>query len=166
MQIRRLTLDDAAAWYALRLEMLAEGPGIFSASLDDARQQGVAYAQERLKPRNYVFGAFVDDALVGAVGLSRLQNAKCQHKAGIWGMYVRPTARRSGTGRALMQALMHQAKHSPGILVLELSVTSEAPHAQALYEDLGFVRWGHEPAAMLVNERFIDEHHYSMWLMP
>ncbi|MGK0359893.1 MAG: RimJ/RimL family protein N-acetyltransferase [Bradymonadia bacterium] len=166
MQIRQLTVDDAAAWYALRLEMLADGPGVFSASLDEARAQGVAYAQARFKPRNQIFGAFVDDALIGAVGLARRHNPKIKHKAFIWGMYVQPAARRWGAGRALIQMAMKYAKHTPGVLVLELSVTSDAPHARALYEELGFVRWGHEPAAMLVDERFVDEHHYSMWLMP
>lgn len=166
MQIRQLTPQDAPAWYALRLEMLAAGPGVFSASLDDARAQGVAYAHARLVPRNAILGAWIDDALVGAVGLSRVSNAKSRHKAGVWGMYVRPSARRAGVGRALMQAAITHAQHTPGVLLLELCVTSDAPAAQALYEDLGFVRWGHEPAAMLVDERFIDEHHYSMWLAP
>lgn len=167
MQIRRLTLNDAAAWYALRLQMLAEGPGVFSASLADAESQGIAYAQERLQPQNHIFGAFTEGApevLLGAVGVTRSRGLKTRHKACIWGMYVRPDARRCGVGRGLVEIAIVQARQLPGVLLLELCVTSDAPAAQALYEDLGFERWGHEPAAMLVNERLIDEHHYSMWL--
>lgn len=167
MNIRFLTLDDAAAWYALRLEMLDAGPGIFSASIEDARAAGQAYADERLRDAQgndgRIFGAFADDGtLIGAVGWKRAPGLKTHHKAYVWGMYVRPAGRRQGIGFDLMMRLVDALRMMPDVEVLQLCVTSDAPAARALYERLGFQQWGHERSAMKVGGRFIEEFHYAM----
>lgn len=166
MNIRSLTVDDAPAWFALRLEMLESGPGIFSASVENAREEGVRHAQERLDlapDDGGVFGAFASTGvLVGAVGWRRSPGPKTRHKAFVWGMYVRPGWRRKGLGFDLMMRLVDTVRVADDIEVLQLCVTSEAAAARALYERLGFQQWGHERSAMKIDGRRIDEFHYAM----
>ena len=54
-------------------------------------------------------------------------------------LYVRPAARRSGTARMLMQRAEQHASET-GSAGLTLSTAIDNVHAQALYEDLGYVR--------------------------
>jgi [ribosomal protein S18]-alanine N-acetyltransferase len=52
---------------------------------------------------------------------------------------VVPSARRSGLGRTLMLALHNEARRR-GVEELFLEVRADNPHAQALYESLGYER--------------------------
>lgn len=167
MELRFLTPDDAAVWYGLRLEMLESGPGIFSASLDDARREGLAYARERLgagpDDDGGIIGGFASDGLIaGTVGWKRLANPKMRHKAFVWGLYVRAPYRRSGLGFDLMMRLLSTLRMQTDVEVLQLCVTSDAPAARALYERVGFQQWGHERSAMKLDGRLIDAFHYAM----
>lgn len=167
MNIRFLTLDDVEAWYALRLEMLDTGPGIFSSSAEAARIDGIAHAETRIGAAQgddgRVLGTFTDDGvLMGAVGWRRDPSPKMRHKATVWGMYVRPAFRRKGAGFAMMMRMLDMLRMTHDVDVLQLAVTSDALAARALYERLGFQQWGHERSAMKIAGRYIDEFHYAM----
>ncbi|WP_017462754.1 GNAT family N-acetyltransferase [Dyella ginsengisoli] len=54
-------------------------------------------------------------------------------------LFVAPSARRSGAGRALLQAAAEQAR-ARGAASLSLSTALDNAPAQALYESLGWVR--------------------------
>ena len=70
-----------------------------------------------------VFGAFIAGELVGTVGFWRDDGAKTAHKAVLWGMYVRPQARKSGTGRLLVDGVAAHA--ATRVEQLHLAVVSE-----------------------------------------
>ena len=57
----------------------------------------------------------------------------------LYDLYVAPSARRSGTGAALLQAARHHAV-SQGYARLDLTTAKTNLSAQALYERLGWVR--------------------------
>jgi len=164
LSIRRLSRDDAEAYAALRHEMLVAEPFAFLASPGDDVASSVERARTLFAPEadGVVIGAFdgePDGGLVGSVGLYRERHRKASHKINVWGMYVRPDARRRGIGRRLVEAAVTHARGVPGITQVHLSVSSRANVARALYESVGFRAWGTEPRAIGHDGEFVDEHH-------
>lgn len=165
MQIRRLTSADAEPFVTLRRQALLEEPLAFTASPEDDRASDPAAVRAWLDgPREAaIFGAFAPQ-LIGAVGIYRHEARKGSHKAHIWGMYVAPAHRRTGTGEALMRAAIDHAQMLPGVVLVHLSVSEATPAARRLYERLGFTRWGTEEAAVCHEGRVVAEHHMVLHL--
>lgn len=152
--IRRLGSADAAAYRALRLDGLERHPEAFGASWEDEAARQLAWFAERLEA-NAVFGAWEAGALAGTAGLLVPTTPKLRHKGTLWGMYVRPDARRSGLGAALLAAVLDHARGA----VEEVGLTVGAANAAArrLYEAAGFTAYGVEPRALKVAGQYHDE---------
>ena len=163
MQIRLLTSADAGAFQALRLEGLLEAPTAFGSSFEEERDLPLATIAGRLEatPEKAVLGAFDatgdGTALAGVVGVMREDKAKQRHKAFIWGMYVAPGYRDRRLGRQLMEQALAVATAMPGLRQVTLSVNVINAPAIALYEAMGFVRYGVEPQALYVAPDYHDK---------
>lgn len=158
--IRRLTPDDAALFMSLRSAALLDAPFAFGSTPDDDRARSINFVREAVAgPGQAVFGAFSGTELVGVVGIYRDGSAKGAHKCDLWGMYVSPGQRSTGVGRALATAALGFARSLKGVSHVYLSVSERAPDAIALYQKLGFVTWGVEPAALRVGGAEVAEHH-------
>jgi ribosomal protein S18 acetylase RimI-like enzyme len=70
-------------------------------------------------------------------------------------MYVRPTHRRSGAGRQLVQAVIATARQK--VEQIQLSVVSDNQPAIRLYQTLGFRQYGLEKNALKYNGKYSDE---------
>ncbi len=157
--VRRLVERDAAEYLALRREALEREPYAFGSSPGHDRFQSVELVQQMLAdPGQAVIGAFAPN-LIGAVGVRRLDRPKLRHKAELWGMYVREEYRRAGFGRRLVEEAIRFAREQDGVRQLHLAVTDSALAAAALYEKLGFVVWGLEPAGLRVDGVDLAEKH-------
>lgn len=165
MLIRRLTVDDAADYRALRLRGFHDYPEAFTSSYEEEALKPLAYSGQRLAPLSAgrFWGAFVDGALAGIVGLEREQRLKNLHKATVIGMYVAPEYARKGIARALLEALLVEAQAS-GLELLVLTVTRGNGAAEHLYLDAGFVSFGIEPGAIKVQNRYFDKNHMFLAL--
>jgi len=166
-EIRILDGTDAEAFAALRHEALLDAPLAFLSSPDDDRAAVLASTRRMLglAPASVVFGAFADE-LVGIVGVRQDDHVKAAHKAHVWGMYVTPGWRRRGLASQLLRASLEHAATLPGVRWVHLAVSDATPAARALYESLGFERWGTEPEAMEHEGRVADEHHMALQLLP
>lgn len=102
--------------------------------------------------------------LAAGAGIMRVPNLKLRHRANIWGVYCVPELRGTGLGRAVMLCAIEQARAWNGVEVIGLSVSARSPGALALYESLGFVRWGLEPDAMRIDGESFDEIFLSLRL--
>jgi len=164
--IRSLRPDDAPALVALRRHALEIEPFAFAASLEDDRALSIDFVRSALADESEqgVFGHLHGGDLTGMVGVMRDPKAKRRHTAMIWGMYVTPSARNAGVGRALVEAAIAFARRWPGVDLLHLGVTETALPARRLYERLGFRPWGREPRALQWQGRFVDEHHLVLAL--
>jgi ribosomal protein S18 acetylase RimI-like enzyme len=159
MNIRRLSASDAATFQALRLVALLDTPEAFAASHDEEKDMPLAAVAQRLaeRPGHAMFGAFVQDTLVGIVGLARESREKMAHKGHIWGMYVSAGVRGHGVARALMQAALAHARATAGIAKVTLNVDAANVAAIALYESLGFVVFAREADAMRLGAQQRDD---------
>ena len=112
-----------------------------------------------------MFGAFVDGALVGSVGLVRDPRHKRRHAAEIVAMYVRPGHARRGIARALLAHAIAAARQS-GVEQLTLTVTQGTDAARRLYAAEGFRTFGVEPRAIKVAGRYYAKEHMLLRLAP
>jgi ribosomal protein S18 acetylase RimI-like enzyme len=104
-----------------------------------------------------MFGAFTAESrIVGLIAFVQEQGAKVRHKADIYQVYVRPEARGTGCGLALVNRVVEHAR--PLVAQIHLYVSVENKEAIRLYERAGFHIYGTEPRAMSVDGRYIDEH--------
>ena len=155
--VRRLGGADAAAYRDLRLEGLAGHPDAFAASWEEEAARPLSWFAERLE-RNAVFGGWAgagDADMAGAAGLLVPDAAKLRHKGVLWGLYVRPRARRSGLGAALVARVLEHARGA--VEEVRLSVVASSAPALRLYEAAGFERYGLERRALKVAGRHHDE---------
>jgi ribosomal protein S18 acetylase RimI-like enzyme len=171
MNIRTLIEHDASSFYEVRLRALQEHPDAFASDAESFVEVALTHIASRLRnenqhPDNFIVGAFLDGRLVGMVGLAREQQAKLQHKALIWGVYVSPEARGQNVGQALMLEAISRARRLEGLEMLYLGVAVTNTPARSLYVSLGFQPYGTEPHAMKVNGRYVDEDLMLLWLHP
>ena len=154
---RRLGAGDAAGYRELRLEGLAGHPEAFGASWEDEAARPLAWFAERLE-RNAVFGGWVRGGgveLAGVAGLLVPDAPKLSHKGVLWGMYVRPSARRTGLAATLLARVL---EHARGVVEeVRLTVVSSNAAAVRLYEAAGFETYGVERRALKVAGRYHDE---------
>ena len=149
-----IRLLDATLYRPVRLEALATNPEAFASTYEREQDKPLAWFEERLAISD-VFGAFIAGELVGTAGFWREDSAKTAHKAVLWGMYVRPQARKSGTGRLLVDAVVAHA--ATRVEQLHLAVVSENEAALRLYKAAGFVAYGREVRALKLDDRYYDE---------
>jgi len=157
--IRRLRADDAASFRALRLEGLKASPELFGSTFELEDKLDVAWFAGRLED-THVLGAFRQGELVGTAGFSVQQGPKNAHKGRLWGMYVRPSARKLGIARLLVTALLDVARAQ--VELIQLTVVSNNEPARKLYESVGFVQFGLEPKASKYGGQYCDEAHMAL----
>jgi RimJ/RimL family protein N-acetyltransferase len=162
-RIRRLVKADAARYVELRREMLADTPVAFLGDLDDDECLDLELMEARLSSsESPIFCAENGEGeFCSVAGFYRDRRAKMRHRGTVWGVFTRPGYRRLGLSRRVLETAVRHASAMEGLELLHLSVSVEAPGAQALYESLGFTAWGREPRAVMVDGRQVDEIH--MW---
>ncbi len=157
--VRRLTLDDAAQYQAIRLRALIEHPEAFGSSAEEFEQQSLEDIAKRLGSQTEtftLFGAFLADTLVGLAGFGRSGGTKTRHRGGIYQMYVAPEARGHGLGWLLLDSAVTFAKGQPGLEEIILAVTVGNDPARRLYERYGFEFSHREPRYIKIGERYHD----------
>ncbi len=159
MEIRALGPEDATAFQALRLQGLLECPTAFASSHTEEVGTALTVVAERLAMQNdrAVFGAFDAGVLVGIVGVRRESMRKLAHKAHVWGVYVAPAARGTGTGRTLLAAALGFAANQLGVRQVTLGVNEQNAAAIALYRGLGFETFGVERGFLCIDGVLHDE---------
>jgi RimJ/RimL family protein N-acetyltransferase len=153
-QIRRLETSDAAQYRDIRLEALQRNPEAFGSTFEYEDAQPLSWFEAALG-RAAIFGGFLDGALAGVAGFALEEGAKRAHKALLWGMYVRATARNTGLGKRLVAAVLDHGRGR--VEMVKLSVVSENEAARRLYRAMGFVEYGCEPRALKQGGRYYDD---------
>jgi RimJ/RimL family protein N-acetyltransferase len=160
MHVRRITEDDVDAYWQLRLRGFREEPDAFGTAYDEAASISVEEVKRDLRADGViVMGVFAPGPadLVAIAGLKREPRRKRRHRATLWGMHVVRSARGQGIGRALVAAIVREARAIEGLEQLILAVMAHNAPTIALYLKAGFVEYGRAPRAMLLDGRGYDE---------
>ncbi|MGN6461841.1 MAG: GNAT family N-acetyltransferase, partial [Pseudolabrys sp.] len=86
----------------------------------------------------------------------RAPGRKRQHRADIFGVYVKPKARGRGASQRLFATLIEAAREM--VVQLHLTVTTRNERALTFYRRLGFEIYGTEPRSLLVDGCYYDEY--------
>lgn len=139
MEIVSLSPDEWPAYKALRLESIQNAPQAFGATYAEAAALPEALFRGRLEDsargeKSWLRFARADGRLVGMIGAFRTEEPGV---AKVVSVYVSPTARRCGTARLLMAAILDQLSQA-GISRALLGVTAGQEAAIQLYKSFGF----------------------------
>ena len=165
VNIRKLGEGDAEVLWRLRFEALETDPVAFRESPEEHQRTTVAELASRLGSGgdgNFVVGAFDGGELVGMAGFYRDGHLKRRHIGHVWGVFVAPSARGKGVGRALLTELTETAKAMEGLRCLRLMVSVTQEEARHLYERVGFRVFATEPTSLKIGERFVGEYHMTL----
>ncbi len=160
--IRPLLVDELGAYKALRDTMLAEHPSAFTSDANESVGSDADSYRDRLgldRPRggHFTLGAWDGDALVGVISCERENRIKVRHIGHLIGMMVRSDAQGRGVGRALLNECIAAARRAEGVEMLTLTVTAGNAPAIALYESVGFTRYGSLPRAIRVDGAYFTK---------
>ncbi|MBU8544496.1 MULTISPECIES: GNAT family N-acetyltransferase [Roseomonadaceae] len=120
-----------------------------------------------LVPDRTLFIARLDGIVVGSAQLLRppRNNEAQAFAAQLTHAYIAPYARGHGLARKLVHRVEEYAAGT-GLRVLNLDVRETQESAIALFEALGYTRWGTHPAYARVDGRTVAGHFYHKLLEP
>jgi ribosomal protein S18 acetylase RimI-like enzyme len=136
----RLVADDWQAYRAIRLAMLRESPSAFGSTHAQAARYDEHLWKQRLAD-NAVILARVGTTPAGSVMYSE-DGTTDPGDSALYGLWVDPRFRGTGVGRALVDAVIAQAR-AAGKRRVVLHVVAGNEPAGRLYERAGFVPTGH-----------------------
>jgi ribosomal protein S18 acetylase RimI-like enzyme len=152
--------EDWQLWKNLRLEATQLNPDAF----DHTHEELLSFRDDYFKEvvdSNIVFGAFLDDELVGGLGLSQENTIKQKHRGHIFNVFLTPKCRGLGMGKLLFNsAIDFVNKEKKEIIQLQLSVGTVNSSAVGLYKSMGFVIYGTDERRLVSadGKGFIDEY--------
>lgn len=138
--VDRLVADDWQAYRTIRLAMLQESPSAFGSTHEEAASFDEPLWKQRLTD-NVVFLARVGRTPAASAVFSEY-GVTDPGDCSLFGMWVDPAFRGTGVARALVDAVVAQAR-ADGKRRLVLHVVGDNAAAIALYEREGFVATGH-----------------------
>lgn len=147
--------EDWFAFQDLRLAALQEHPETFGSSYEEESIMSAQSFKEGYKKCN-IFGAFIENALVGCAGFFVQAPLKMVHRGVLFSMYVSPTHRNKGIANLLIKTVIDHAKIR--VLQLHATVVTSNQSALNLYERNGFIIYGTEPRSLRIDNHFYDEH--------
>jgi RimJ/RimL family protein N-acetyltransferase len=165
MPIRRLMKSDAPVFWHFRLLALQSEPVGFAETTAEHEAIGISGTETRIEAgnsENFIMGAFEAGVLVGTAGFYREQKQKRRQIGWIWGVFVHPSHRGKGIGRALIASVIEQARPLPGLMAIHLTAAVTQKAARKMYGDLGFRLVGTVPGALYVDGQYFDEEMLSL----
>jgi ribosomal protein S18 acetylase RimI-like enzyme len=146
---------------------IIEGGGFGWISTQDRAALARHFRGVLLVPDRILFLARLDGVVVGSAQLVRpARNNEAQaFAAQLNHAYIAPYARGFGLARRLVERVEEHAA-AVGFRVLNLDVRETQESAIALFESLGYQRWGTHPAYARVDGRTVAGHFYYKLLEP
>ena len=140
---------------------IIEGGGFGWIGSQDRAQLARHFRGVLMVPDRVLFLARLDGTVVGSAQLIRppRNNEAQAFAAQVMHSFVAPYARGYGVARLLMQRVEEGAR-ALGYHVLNLDVRATQSVAIALYESMGYIRWGEHPLYARVNGQTVPGYFY------
>ena len=168
MDIRILnSFEDAEKYRSIRLESLKNTPEVFASSYGEEKDLSIEEFKNKFQSESsFTYGAFDKRELVGIITLYQEKLNKLRHRAHIGAMYVSPSKRGLGIGKALMEEAIKKAKSIEDLEQVYLAVVSTNESAKKLYSLLGFEVFGTEKKGLkLENNIYFDVDFMILYLL-
>ncbi len=162
---REVTIKSAGPEDAMKVKLLREAtareshfmarePEDGPMNLEVIREGLASFAESE---KNFMVNAYLDDELVGDLGVSVVRpHIKFLHR-GYLGMSIRQEYTGMGVGSFMMKVALEQAKKN-GFEQVELGVYSDNARARHMYTKMGFKEYGKNPRAFKLKDgTYIDE---------
>lgn len=153
--IKQLQEQDWTLWKEIRLEAVKLHPEAFGGSY----QEESLWEDEDFKKylvKNNIFGAFIENKLVGIAGFFQFPLQKLKHRGTLFSLYVKKENRGQGVADHLIKEIINHARQQ--VLQLHCTVTTDNNPAITLYQRYGFQIYGTEPRSIKVDDNFYDEY--------
>jgi len=146
---------------------IIEGGGFGWVQSQDRAALARHFSGALLVPDRSLFLARLDGTVVGSAQLVRppRNNEAQAFAAQLTHAYIAPYARGFGLARQLVERVEEHAA-AAGVRVLNLDVRATQASAIALFQGLGYTRWGTHPAYARVEGRTVEGHFYFKLLEP
>ena len=160
-RVSALSDDDLAALCEAADAAIIDGGGFGWVSPPGRQAMERYFRGVLLVPERELFAARLDGVLVGSAQLVRppRNNEAQAFAAQVMHSFVAPYARGHGVARLLMQRVEEGAR-ALGYHVLNLDVRATQEAAIALYDSMGYVRWGEHPHYARVNGATVRGYFY------
>ncbi|MGB1012237.1 MAG: GNAT family N-acetyltransferase [Thiolinea sp.] len=164
MNIRKIGPNDAAAFSALRLEVIEKNPVQMGLSHEEELTRTLDSFREQLTftPPNAMFGGFSEGKLVATAAVGYTSKfPSSRHKMVMWGVFTSPRFRRKGFSRGVVEAAIQNAFRN-GVRRINLQVYVPNEPALNLYKSIGFTEYGVEPEAIHLDGKYYDGVHMTI----
>jgi ribosomal protein S18 acetylase RimI-like enzyme len=160
-RLTELTDDDLAALCEAADAAIIDGGGFGWVTPPGRTAMERYFRGVLLVPERELFGARLDGVLVGSAQLVRppRNNEAQAFAAQVMHSFVAPYARGHGVARVLMTRV-EEAARAMGYHVLNLDVRETQQAAIAMYDSMGYVRWGEHPNYARVNGQTVAGYFY------
>ena len=154
ISFREARAADAAAFGSFMRTVLAETDYLvmdesgFSFGLEDLK---AILHQKEASPRDFVFLAFLDEEVVGAVTVASSTQQALAHIGTVF-VAVKKAYWGQGIGRLLLEEVCVWAEEMGVLARLELTVQTRNERAVALYQQIGFAIEGVKPRGVRTSE--------------
>jgi len=166
IKVVELTSSNAVEYIALREASEEEFPQYVGSSAERELLAGRDEIGSILdcypKEGTIVFGAILENKLIGVLATSRRLSPKFKHRAFIWGMYIHKEYRGSNIGAKLLCYVRSWAANHAELEVLWLQVTESNKPALSFYTKHGFETYGTEPMALFTNNEYHNIHYMQV----
>jgi RimJ/RimL family protein N-acetyltransferase len=159
--------EDLAALCEATNAAIIDGGGFGWVNLQTRTALEIYFRGVLLVPERVLFVGRLDGTIVGSVQLVRppRNNEAQAFAARLEHSYIAPYARGHGLAR-MMTLRVEDAARGLGYHVLNLDVRETQEPAIALYESLGYIRWGIHPCYARAGGRTVRGIHYYKVLQP
>lgn len=155
LSIKTLTPEDWQDWKTIRLEAVRLHPEAFGGSYEDESRHPDDIFKQALQ-KNTIFGAYINNVLVGVAGFFILSSRKTKHRGNLFSMYLKKEYRGQYIAGELVKAVINHAESR--VEQLHCSAVTTNPAAIALYKKYGFEIYGTEPRSLKVGDHYYDEY--------
>jgi RimJ/RimL family protein N-acetyltransferase len=160
VSFRQLTNDDRREYRRIRAECLQKFPDNFGSTFEEESLIPELKFERYLSDENscnFMFGAFVNNELIGICGFLRGDRNKTKHRSEIVQMYVSPNFAGQNIGFRLLQTTIENAFENAEIEQVTLAVVVGNQRANKIYERVGFVEYGILPKYFKQDETYRDQ---------